>query len=108
MQLLSLYHPPQALRRALSNNASAINATAAICSPQITSNAPPGASDNEANNGRSVGAGRGAGGVNREADTLVGKASAMAVGGGVDVDVAVTLVTTASAVGEGGFAVEVG
>jgi hypothetical protein len=81
VKLLSLYHPVQALRRALSSKVSAISATAVICNPQTASSTSPGALSSEAKSGRSVGPRRGAGGVKREAETLVGKTKAIAVAG---------------------------
>ena len=51
--------------------------TATTCSPHITTMRLSGAPVINAIKGRSVGAGRGAGGVKREAETLVGKTAAM-------------------------------
>lgn len=78
-------------------------ASATTCKPISPSSTSTGADTYEAMIGRSVGAGRGAGGVSREADTLVGSAAAIAravavgswmisgisVAGGVEVAVAV-------------------
>jgi hypothetical protein len=66
-------HPLQALRRARRTQPAAISASAVACSPPTARSTWPGALSSGANNGRSVGAGRGAGGVKREAETLAGK-----------------------------------
>lgn len=97
------------MRRARSSKVNAIKATAAICRPQIISSTSPGALSSEAKSGLSVGPRRGAGGVRREADTLVGKTSAIAVAG-VEVGVAGAGKVAAgnAAVGRAGLGVIVG
>ncbi len=71
--------------------------TAITCSPHIATMRLSGAPVINAISGRSVGAGRGAGGVNREAEKLVGKMAAIACG--VIVGDGLRLVIVAAAIG---------